>query len=93
MNVENKFTQLQSTIVNNIKEVILQPTFFAKRVRETVYLKRLHNVFLGIHEEAEYGSKYIITMFVQNFHTKEWMREKVYVNRQFEVTHVKTARG
>lgn len=93
MNVENKFAQLQSTIVNNIKEVILQPTYFASKIRETKYLKKLHNVFLGVHEEVENGSKYIITMFVQNFHTKEWMREKIYVNRQFEVTHVKTAKG
>lgn len=93
MNVENKFTQLQETVAGNIKEVILQTSLYANKVRETSYIKRLHNVFLGVHTEAEYGSKYIITMFVQNFHTREWMREKIYVNKQFEVTHVKTARG
>lgn len=94
MNIDIKYTEIKSTINNKIQELVLTPQYFFNKFRKpTSYLDRLNNVFLGVREENIDGSKYVATIFLQNFFTKEWMREEILIDRRYNILDVRTTRG
>lgn len=85
MNIYKKYDQIKETVLNDIQGVILTPQYIINKFRkEKEYLNRLHHIFVGYHRETENDSKYIITIFIQNFFTKEWLREEIFVDRNYE---------
>ena len=85
MNIHIKYDQIKEAVLNDVKGVILTPQYFINKFRkEKEYLNRLHHVFIGSRREAENGSKYIITIFIQNFFTKEWLREEIFIDTYYK---------
>lgn len=94
MNVETKYTDIKNLIGNNVKALVLTPKFYSNKVRGAKeYLNRLHNIFLGVHEENVEGSKYVATIFIQNFFTKEYIREEILIDRYYNVLDVRKTQG
>lgn len=94
MILEDKYKEVKEIIGNNYKEVVLQPNYFGNKVRtKGEYLERLNNVFLGVHEENERGSKYIITVFLQDFFSKDWVRELLFIDKNFNLINVRTTKS
>lgn len=89
MNIVDKHDEIKELVLGDIKGVILTPQYYSNKVdNETNYIKRLNHVFVGSHDHAENGSKYMITIFVQNFLSKAWMREELLVDAKYNLLNI-----
>ncbi len=94
MKIENKYSEVRELVIKNIQNVILAPVFFTKQYRtETNYLDKLNNVFVGGRTMTGNGDKYSILIYLQDFKTKQWIREVLHVDNRFNVTRTILTEG
>lgn len=93
MNIENKYKEIKETISKDFKGLILTPSFYFNKFRKGTYLEKLNNTFLGVREESVKGSKYIVTIYLQNFFTKDWIKEELFIDKYYNLIDVRNTRG
>ncbi len=93
MNIVESYNNITSQINNNVKSFILTPNFYFNRFKQVGYMNRMNDLFLGVREENVKGSKYVTTLFLRDFNTGNYIREEIFVDKNYNVLNVRTSRG
>lgn len=93
MNIQTLYSTIADQMGNDVKSFILTPNFYFNRYKQTGYMNRMNDLFMGVREENVKGSKYVTTLFLREFKTGEYVREEIFVDGNYNVLDVKTTRG
>ena len=87
MNIETRYFNLKHDIEDDVRGFLRNPSIILNRHRKG---ERLNDTFAGVLEEPKRGAKYILTLFLSDYRTKEKIRTRMYVDREFNIINEET---